>query len=501
MNNQQTWTEEIKSQKTLFSINFKEVILVNLLIFILAFISFLSIKTYNITDDSEENFRISYNLIETGIYSIDGNKSTDLREPIPNIINAIYLKCFIKIPENENISTILKNSNYIKKILFINIIYVLMILFSVWLLSYKLIKSFLYSCCIVLLSWFCFLQHDMYLNHLLTELPASLFLLLFVLSSLYLFEKRNLLYAIITGFLFGILCLTKSSYFYVSIVSIPIYIMVYFFQKGALQKNGLKISIYLVLSFLFTLSPWILRNYLVLNKMELSSRGDTVLLTRAVKNTMTNEEYKGSFYVYAPVSFQKTIFDKLGYNENDLLPGGKYCRLIRHQPGDEENVIYGDPSLVTSYWEKAKAISIGIDRKNKKIIDQYGKNKSEASKNLIFKNFDQHIYMVLPFSWRGIWSFSGRSYFLIMLFDLLCFLCFFTVPLMAIKNKNSTLFIFSLFSIGIFVFHALFSHFLWRYSAPLIPITIISFMVIFRPFLDYLYLRINKYKHFNWTKF
>jgi hypothetical protein len=78
MNNQQTWTEEIKCQKTLFSINFKEVILVNLLIFILAFISFLSIKTYNITDDSDENFRISYNLIEKEIYSKDGKYSTDL---------------------------------------------------------------------------------------------------------------------------------------------------------------------------------------------------------------------------------------------------------------------------------------------------------------------------------------------------------------------------------------------------------------------------------------
>ena len=175
--------------------------------------------------------------------------------------------------------------------------------------------------------------------------------------------------------------------------------------------------------------------------------------------------------------------------------------MIRHQPGDEENVIYGDPNLVTSYWEKAKAISIGIDRKNKKIIDQYGKSILEASKRLILKNLDRHIYMVFPFSWRGIWSFSGRTHFIIMLFDLLCFFCFFTVPLMAIKNKNSTLFIFSLFSVGIFVFHALFSHFLWRYSAPLIPITIISFMVIFRPFLDYLYNRINKYKHFTWTKF
>ena len=122
---------EIKAQNTLYSINFKEVIFVNLLIFILAFISFLSIKTYNITDDSEENFRISYNLKEKGIYSIDGNKSTDLREPIPNIINAIYLKCFIKIPENENISTILKNSTYIKRILFINIIYVVIILLLV----------------------------------------------------------------------------------------------------------------------------------------------------------------------------------------------------------------------------------------------------------------------------------------------------------------------------------------------------------------------------------
>jgi hypothetical protein len=67
-----------KISKTLFSINFKEVILVNLLIFILAFISFLSIKTYNITDDSDENFRISYNLIEKEIYSKDGKYSTDL---------------------------------------------------------------------------------------------------------------------------------------------------------------------------------------------------------------------------------------------------------------------------------------------------------------------------------------------------------------------------------------------------------------------------------------
>jgi hypothetical protein len=145
MNNLQDWTEKIKVQNTLYLINFKEVIFVNLLIFILAFISFLSIKTYNITDDSEENFRISYNLIEKGIYSKDGKHSTDLREPIPIFINAIYLKCFIEIPKNEDISKILKNSHYVNRILFLNIIYVILILISVWLLSFKLLKSIFYG--------------------------------------------------------------------------------------------------------------------------------------------------------------------------------------------------------------------------------------------------------------------------------------------------------------------------------------------------------------------
>ena len=180
MNSQLNCKEEIKAKNTLFSINFKEVILVNLLIFILAFISFLNIKSNNIiSDDSEENFRISYNLIEKGIYSKDGKHSTDLREPIPIFINAIYLKCFIEIPKNEDISKILKNSHYVNRILFINIIYVILIMISVWLLSFKLLKSVFYSFAIVVLTWFCFLQHDMCLNRLLTELPASLFLLLY----------------------------------------------------------------------------------------------------------------------------------------------------------------------------------------------------------------------------------------------------------------------------------------------------------------------------------
>lgn len=484
----------------------KHILFLSTLIFVLALISFYSIKTYNITDDSEENFRISYNLAEKGVYSLDGRKPTDVREPIPNIINAVYLKCAFTFSKNQDFSKILSNTYLIKKIYFINIIYAILILISVWLLTFKLLKSFFYSYSVVVLTWFCFLQHDMYLNHFLTEFSASLFLMLFILSSLYLFEKRNLFYAVLTGILLGVLCLTKSSYFYVSLISIPIYITLYFFQQQSIRGNILKIFSCFILSFFLVVAPWILRNYILFDKVELSNRGDTVLLTRAVKNTMTDDEFKGSFYVYAPTSFQKDIFEKIGYNKNDLLPGGKYRRLIRHQPGDEENVIYGNPELVTSYWEKAKAIAIGIDMKNEKIIHQYGKTNLEASKKLIFKNLDKHILMILPFSWRGIWSFSGRSHFFVMLFNLICFLSFLLMPLIALKNRSYTLFIFSLFSIGIFIFHALFSHFIWRYSAPLIPITIISFMVVFKPFLYNMRLIFrnlyqNKQTYLNSTKF
>ena len=62
------------------------------------FISFLSIKTYNITDDSEENFRISYNLKEKEFTAVFvGNTNRKIKNMVishQKTQGVLLIKCF-----------------------------------------------------------------------------------------------------------------------------------------------------------------------------------------------------------------------------------------------------------------------------------------------------------------------------------------------------------------------------------------------------------------------
>ncbi len=210
-----------------------------------------------------------------------------------------------------------------------------------------------------------------------------------------------------------------------------------------------------------------LRNYFNFNDFSISQRGGDVLLTRAAKNQMTWDEYSGSFYVYSPKWIRKNVFEKfLGFNNGDLLPGGRFVRLIRYQPGDAEAIKAGNVEKTISYYARVRAVISKKDIEYSKqglpiyLVDE---DIKKLAIDMIKNDPIKHLLMTIPFLWRG---------------NIIIFLSLISMLTISIIKKKPDWFAFSLFGVGLFMFYALLSHFIVRYSTPLIPLAIVSILVM-----------------------
>ena len=90
----------------------------------------------------------------------------------------------------------------------------------------------------------------------------------------------------------------------------------------------------------------------------------------------------------------------------------------------------------------------------------------------------QHIFVSLPMAWRGLWSFGNKISVAGLILNVLSFLALFVAPIIGIVQRRPVWIYLSLMPVGYFLFYAVFSHFLPRYSEPLIPLALICFFLM-----------------------
>jgi hypothetical protein len=329
-----------------------------------------------------------------------------------------------------------------------------------------------------------------YLNYgrALSEVPAALLLLLHAIlmyMAVRTFPDRRkfLVYAASSSIALGLLALTKAIFFY-WIAVLAVGLTVYFIIRGRKQRYFISLALSLILPAALLTGAWIGRNYLISNQFKLAGRDGQVLAVRAEFTSITPREYLAAFayytlpslYEWAPALHPRTL---LPFTEED------YFHLDRDNP--------------ESFWFRGRTPE-GLVRTQ--VLELYGPDAHDENKlssvafSIIRENWHKHALLTLTFAYRGAFvriyphnieidalgpTVSRLIRFIpalpIAIMSAFYFPAFLWVVGRAAVNKHYHLMIFFLPVMYSFGIHAVATHYIPRYSTPLVPFFIITFVI------------------------
>jgi hypothetical protein len=438
------------------------------------------ITTTPIEKDASHTLRMGINLLRHGVISLDKQlpyTPTMYREPVPAIMSAAtvgIIESAIGPTEAANYY----DGNRAKYVKYQNIAWLALLTLGVFWAIIMFSSSFVLALVGVILvnmkiPGISSGPIALGVDRLYTELPAAA--LLMISSTLLAFgvQRRRVYPFALAGFLFGVLALTKAAFLYifVGIVLIAVVRAIYILYSSASWHGALH-ALVICLSFLIAVGPWMLRNYYHLDNLAISDRGGGVLNIRATLNEMTSEEYRGTFYCWAPERLRPIIGPALGFSPSDLEKGGRLQRLNRTAESsfaDQDLAAEreGRPEDAISYYRKARAENVKLRRQ---LEDQGHPSPRQRARDIlqdrslrsIAEDPGKHLRLTLALIWRGA---------------PVAFPIIFMTLLYALAGKREDLFFFVLPAFGVAAFYALLTHFIPRYGVPIGPVAIATFIV------------------------
>ena len=427
-----------------------------------------------IGSDAGQNLQSALNLVGHGVYGegvFEGIPEHGFRrEPFPNVLLAIHLLISSWFVPGMDFTQAHQDQDFLRIAKGVNVSYVAVLLGGLWILLRRLIRpGFIADGLSLVLFFFVdryFIQFE--INDLNTELPASACLVWFSLLLVLAHQQGRGRWLMASGLGFGLLVLTKASGAYVALVAIPILAFYLHCKAPYFLRTFALIS----LGFALAVLPWVVRNSRHFNRPVIAQGGGDVLLIRSSFNTMTPEEYRNSFYAYAPVIVRDHVLGPaMSLSENDFECGYKLDRFNRNLPCDrlalEENR-YQDVRSFYQIGKRALPSSMGLLRDEKQAI---------ALKR-IRENPLQHILVSVPMAWRGLWSFAKVKYWLGTGLNFFAYASMFVAVVLGIVQKKFIWLAISIIPAGYFLFYAFLSHFIPRYSEPMIPLAFVCMSVL-----------------------
>jgi 4-amino-4-deoxy-L-arabinose transferase-like glycosyltransferase len=285
-----------------------------------------------------------------------------------------------------------------------------------------------------------------------SELPAALALLIFsTFLYLRLTHRKAWPLAMGAGLAFGALMLIKAVFFYLGVV-----LGVGFAIAAGWHRSWqpLKMAIIVLLSAYAIAGIWMTRNYIQFGDAAISGRSGEILAIRAEFSKMTWQEYRASFLAYTPEhgkSLLKRFFKPEDYQHFDRAnPEGFYRRTKNRVAALRTNG--GDYS---------------------KLEEQL----ATESKAIIKRNWIKHLALTATFAYRGAYIKIVPENSLVPT-RLLYILSGAIVLYFAVRWQDGAMFMFLLPSFYSYGIHAVATHYIPRYSEPLIPCLAIAFVFV-----------------------
>lgn len=439
-----------------------------------------TINANSTTPDATENRRAAYHLAKHNVFSFDQDDTplvepSILREPAYPFYLATVLHFYSDL-ESLTLKCLEKGDTCEPTRLLLNLANIPLYIGLIWIFtaaSYLIIRNWWV---VIALNAILISVDVLFYRVNLTELPAALFLLVhafFLYKILLEHESKHqaYLYAIVSGIGLGLLVLTKAVFLYWVIVLGVILTIAYLFKRSdtiTLYRAYVVLFIFVALVTV----PWVVRNYNKTGELKIAGRGSTVLAVRAEYSFLTWNEYIASFVVFSPSFVSENILPS--FDEED------YYRLQR----DRSSVIE------ETYWYIG---GFNQGRVAERAQEQFGEISDDtigsAAFSIIRENWIQHLALTVSLGWRG--SFYEIRNIVFPFYDVLqVFLMFVSMPslfisaIYSIKKRRWGLLLFlmpALFSFGI---HAATTHYIPRYTAPIVPILFITIGLVIQRILS-----------------
>jgi len=486
-------------------------------IVLLTMTALLKINGAPLSGDAPNNLDYAYHLSHHGVMATEQDGkilATHNREPLPIALMALWIQSTPALSNAENLR-VLNQPQQLKLLKYSNVLWVAALLVGVVLLVRVATADFLTDQMLFISQLITlFLVATIFpifniVNNLLTELQAATLLIWLAWAAMLASKTPRVRHFVMVGVLLAALILTKAAFAYIGIGAFMLWsIRALQWKQKSLLTGGL-------IAFLVTISlvtPWIIRNYYQVGEWSLAGRGPIVLIVRAYKSNMTNAEFTGGFYAYGPQWLKPTLSHLTGFNAKDRELGGRRERFRRFHPQDEAARERGDEASAVGFYIKATTHANNIYQSYakqhadpqlaRKLAEQQIKNEAiERIKN----NLTGHLKTSLLFAWRGTWPHNTVDGIEISrkipgvtawknknIASALGLMSVIGLFLIGLNHRYSHYFAISLFPVGMFSFHALLTHYIPRYSYPMIPIWLVCGVVVFSLMLHHFLLKFVK---------
>jgi len=213
----------------------------------------------------------------------------------------------------------------------------------------------------------------------------------------------------------------------------------------------------------------------------LARGGADVLLSRASYNRMNANEFRVSFYAFAPERLREDLFEPyLGFAPSQLECDGSLQRFTRNLPCDQRAITAGRLDEVVSFYQVGKRV-VPAKLKANLLIDQLS-DQENALKKIAVRNIQanslRHLLVTPAFLWKGIWSFAHTYSWSATMLNGIAMPSLVLMPLFGLWLRKPDWILISLLPAGYFLFYGLSTHFLVRYSAPLIPLSLVALALL-----------------------
>jgi hypothetical protein len=323
------------------------------------------------------------------------------------------------------------------------------------------------------------------IDNLYSDLPAAAMLVLGCAALVGGLRGGRKSSVALAGLCFGMLALIKAAFLYIFVVAATMLLCFYAWRRRLPdnEANPVQVGV-LVAAFAAVVLPWMVRNYVAFGSFQIAERGGFVLYIRAVKDRMSSEEVRGSFYVWAPQRLRPLVGAALGFSPRDLQRGGRLQRLNRFHDSDfyqddVEAELAGEPERAISLYRRSQAERVRISRQ----MGEWGIRRDEVLKKraltMIRERPVRHFAMTIPFLWRGA---------------LVIFPLFVLTIAYAIRTRRDDIGVFVLPAFGLVMFYATLSHFIPRYGVQTVPVAVVSGLVLSKSLWDALRQRSNQNK-------